>query len=386
MLAAAGLEQSPAEGVESLVLHFAFRTKIMLPFRTDFLASCFTPRVVRFLLLLLLSSIAFAMDPQRGEQVLSDQNCFACHNVRGKGELKAPDLSSRLVDRYTPAALAGLLWNHMPEMWTAMSNNLVGRPRPSERDAEDMFAYLYSAHFLNPAGTQARGKRAFEQRGCTACHTTGPGNPVENWGGISDPFALVQQMWNHAGLMRKSREERGVTFERLSARDLADLTVFASRTARRASSTMPETSQGAALFKANCSGCHPAIVNLQKRLQDRTPLEVAAGLWNHANSMLKVPLARPEEMRSIVGYVWNLQFQETGNPVRGARIFESKKCAGCHAQMARGERVYTAYAIISLWWAHGPLMEADMQKKKTRWPHLSPEDVSDLIAYMNQHP
>ncbi len=333
-----------------------------------------------------MAAAAYAMDPQRGEQVMREQNCLTCHNVRGEGALKAPDLSARLVDRYTPAALASLLWNHLPEMWTAMSKELVGRPRPSERDAEDMFAYLYAEHFLNPAGTQARGERAFEQRGCAACHSAGPGNPVENWRGIRDPFALVQQMWNHAGLMRASREQRGVVFERLSARDLADLTAFASRTAKQAPSTMPETAQGASLFKANCGGCHPGIVNLQKRLQDRTPLEVASGLWNHANSMQTLALGAPNDMRSIVGYVWNLQFQESGDAVRGAKTFADKKCAGCHAQMNRGERVFSTYSMISLWWAHGPLMQADMQKKKARWPYLAPEDVANLVAYMNTKP
>ena len=339
------------------------------------------------LLALLLASTSFAMDPQRGQQVLRDQNCLSCHNVRGEGGLKAPDLSARLIDRYTPAALASLLWNHLPEMWTAMSKDLVGRPKPTARDAEDMFGFLYSAHFLNPAGTQARGERAFEQRGCAACHSAGPGNPVENWRGIRDPFALVQQMWNHAGLMKDSREKRGVLFEKLSSRDLSDLTAYASKGAAKATpSTLPETAQGEALFKTNCGSCHPGIVNLQKRLQDRTPAEVAAGLWNHATSMQTVPLLAANDMRSIVGYVWNLQFQESGNAVRGAKTFQDKKCATCHAQMSRGERVYTAYSMISLWWAHGPLMQADMEKKKGRWPYLSSEDVSNLVAYMNRIP
>jgi len=330
-----------------------------------------------------LAASAFAMDPQRGEQVMKEQNCLACHSVRGVGELKASDLSSRLIDRYTPAALASLVWNHLPEMWTTMSNNLVARPKPTVRDSEDMFAYLYSAHFLNPTGTQARGERAFEQRGCAACHTAGPGTPVENWQGIRDPFSLVQQMWNHAGLMQKSRETRGVVFEKLSSRDVQDLTAYVSKGAKPAPVTLPETAQGEAIFKANCGTCHPGIVNLQKRLQDRTPADVAAGLWNHANSMRNVPLLAPNDMRAIVGYVWNLQFQDVGDAAKGAKTFRDKRCLACHAQMNRGERVFTAYTMISLWWQHGPLMQADMEKKKVRWPYLSPEDVGNLVAYIN---
>jgi mono/diheme cytochrome c family protein len=342
----------------------------------------------RLLFTLLLSSTVFAMDPQRGKQVMREQNCLTCHNVRGDGGLKAPDLSARLIDHYTPSALASLLWNHLPEMWTAMSKDLVGRPRPTARDAEDMFAYLYSAHFLNPAGTQARGERAFEQRGCAACHTAGPGTPVENWRGIRDPFALVQQMWNHSTLMKESRANRGVVFEKLSSRDLADLTAYASKGTARSTApdTLPESAQGEALFKSNCGACHPGIVNLQQRLRDRTPTEVAAGMWNHANSMQTVPLVAANDMRAIVGYVWNLQFQETGNATRGAKAFVDKRCASCHSQMARGERLFTTYSMISLWWAHGPLMQADIEKKKGRWPYLSPEDVANLVAYMNKIP
>ncbi len=342
----------------------------------------------RFLLTLLLASTAFAMDPQHGAQVMREQNCLTCHNVRGDGGMKAPDLSARLIDHYTPSALASLLWNHLPEMWTAMGKDLVGRPRPTERDGEDIFAYLYSEHFVNPAGVMARGERAFEQRGCAACHTAGPGNPVENWRGIRDPFALVQQMWNHSALMKDSREKQGVVFQKLSSRDLADLTTYVSKGAAKGPipGTMPETAQGEALFKSNCGACHPGIVNLQRRLQDRTPTEVAAGLWNHANSMQTVPLMAANDMRSIVGYVWNLQFQETGDAVRGAKTFVDKRCAGCHAQMARGERVFTAYSMISLWWVHGPLMQADLAKKKPRWPVLAPEDVANLVAYMNKKP
>jgi mono/diheme cytochrome c family protein len=342
--------------------------------------------LIRLLLVACTAASLFAMDPQRGAQVARDQNCLTCHNVRGQGELKAPDLAGRLMDHYTPSTLASLLWNHLPEMWTAMSQELVGRPRPSARDAEDLFGYLYAAHYANPAGTVARGQRAFEQRGCAACHTAGPGNPVENWRGIRDPFALVQQMWNHSTLMQSSRASRGVVFEKLSARDLADLTTFVSKGAAPAPLTLPESAPGEALFKANCGACHPAIVNLSRRLLDRTPAEVAAGVWNHAASMQTVPLAAPNSMRNIVGYVWNLQFEPAGNAQRGARVFTTKRCATCHAQMSRGEKVMTPYTLIADVWAHGPRMEADMQKNRSKWPYLTPTDVDDLVAYLNRRP
>lgn len=338
------------------------------------------------LTLILFCGVSSAMDPARGKQVLRDQNCLSCHNVRGEGGTKAPDLSARLVDHYTPAALASLLWNHLPEMWSTMPKN-AAIPQPSPRDAEDLFGYLYTAHFANPPGNEMRGERAFEQRGCAACHTKGPGMPMENWKGIHDPFALVQQMWNHSSLMRESRYNKGVMFERLSSRDLADITSYATRGLARdtAPQTLPESTLGEALFKSNCGGCHPAIVDLRKRMRDRTPLEVASALWNHATNMQTVPLAAPSDMRNIVGYVWNLQFTPQGDPAAGAKTFADKGCSGCHQQMARGERVYTAYSMISLWWQHGPLMKQDAQgKNRARWQDLSADDVDNLVAYMNR--
>ena len=339
----------------------------------------------RVLLVLLSAASLFAMDPDRGKQVLRDQGCLNCHNVRGEGSMKGPDLAARLVDHYTPAEMASLMWNHLPEMFSAIGKDQVARPQPSARDAEDMFAQLYAAHFVTPAGNQERGERAFEQRGCAACHTKGPGMPVENWKRIRDSFSLVQQMWNHASLMQESRDKRGVMFEKLSSRDLGDITAFVTKSAAKgnAPATLPETAQGEALYKKNCSACHPGIVNLQKRMRDRTPTEVASALWNHANSMQKVPLAGPNDMRSLVGYVWNLQFQETGDAAKGAKTFRDKKCVGCHQNMARGERVFTPYTMVTLWWQHGSLMQADMEKTKTRWPLLEADDVLNIVAYLN---
>ena len=325
------------------------------------------------------------MDPERGKQVLRDQSCLECHNVRGEGSMKGPDLAARLIDHYTPATMASLMWNHLPEMFSAIGKDQVARPRPTERDAEDLFAQLYASHFVTPAGDQARGERAFEQRGCAACHTKGPGMPVENWRNIRDSFSLVQQMWNHAASMQTARDQRGVMFQKLSSRDLGDITAFVTKSTVRGASpaTLPETAQGEALYKANCGACHPGIVNLQKRMRDRTPTETAAALWNHAGSMQKVPLAAPNDMRAIVGYVWNLQFQETGDAAKGAKAFRDKKCAGCHANMARGERVYTPFTMVTLWWQHGGLMQADMEKTRTRWPYLEADDVLNIVAFLN---
>jgi cytochrome c2 len=340
------------------------------------------------LVLLAMTAVAHAMDPQRGGEVLREQGCLACHNVRGEGARTAPDLAGPLLDHFTPSRFASLVWNHLPSMWTAASIERMARPRPSAQDVEDLFGYLYSMHFPNPRGTEVRGERAFEDRGCAACHTAGPGTPVQNWPNVADPFALVQKMWDHAPQMRNARASNGVRFERLSARDLSDLAVFASKGTARISApaTLPETASGEPLFKANCGACHPAIINIERRLGDHTPLEIAASLWNHAASMQTMPTVAPNSMRAIVGYVWNLQFKKQGSVAKGARLFETKRCMSCHASSTRGDRIFTPYSLTALVFAHGPNMQAALDQRKAQWPYLSPNDVLDILAYWNQRP
>jgi len=134
-------------------------------------------------------------------------------------------------------------------------------------------------------------------------------------------------------------------------------------------------------------------VDLRKRMRDRTPLEVASTMWNHATSMQNMSLGGGNDMRAIVGYVWNIQFVSQGDPLRGAKTFADKGCSACHQQMNRGESVFTPYSMIALWWKHGPLMAADVARSKqknknarARWQYLSDDDVDDLVAYMNRRP
>jgi mono/diheme cytochrome c family protein len=98
-------------------------------------------------------------------------------------------------------------------------------------------------------------------------------------------------------------------------------------------------------------------------------------------------------MRSIVAYLWEMQYlQPAGDAARGARTFEQKDCASCHndaagaSRMVRGERIFTPFSMISLWWVHGPLMQQSTRQDGERWPQLSEQDVANLVAYMNTRP
>src|SRR5450759_2724249 len=64
-------------------------------------------------------------DARRGEQLFHSEQCIQCHSLKGKGGTLAPDLSRRVGRDYTPSVMASLMWNHAPDMWTAMKQQGV---------------------------------------------------------------------------------------------------------------------------------------------------------------------------------------------------------------------------------------------------------------------
>src|SRR5665811_799941 len=64
-------------------------------------------------------------DARRGEQLFHSEQCIQCHSLKGKGGTLAPDLSRRVGRDYTPSVMASLMWNHAPDMWTAMKRQGV---------------------------------------------------------------------------------------------------------------------------------------------------------------------------------------------------------------------------------------------------------------------
>src|SRR5215469_4254599 len=152
-------------------------------------------------------------DAQRGEQLFATERCVQCHSINGRGGAVAPDLGKRIAREFTPSAMASLMWNHAPQMWTAMREAGIVRGTLSEQSASDLFAYFVAARFFEKPGDAARGKQAFAALHCTECHglTSSPlaaAPPVAKWASLTDPVVLVQQMWNHGPQMRQAYAER----------------------------------------------------------------------------------------------------------------------------------------------------------------------------------
>jgi len=358
--------------------------------------------------ILLLTSITglWAGDARRGALVMDDQGCLACHTVRGQGlgheALRpAPDLSGRLAAKYTPASLASVLWNHEPAMFAMLGARGADMPAASETDWEDLFTYLYSLQFADVPGEAARGARAFESKRCSSCH--GPAatadrkaTPVKEWDSVYDPVELLYQMWTHAATMYMQKERvGGVAWEKLSARDLMDLTAYAQSQQRLgpvSNFSLPAPAEGRAAFEARCSRCHQGKLALETLLKNATWMEIGAGLWNHAPNMPSGAATSQDEMRKLLAYVWDVQYSGQpgrGNSVAGDRTFRDKRCITCHKDAVTGAPrsprpgAFTAYSMVSLSWGRGRRMHSQMQAQGVNWPELSAEEMQNLVAFLN---
>jgi mono/diheme cytochrome c family protein len=355
-------------------------------------------------------STPFQADSNRGARLFGDLSCATCHNVNGRGGNTAPDLG-RLSDRsFTPAALAATMWNHAPAMWSAMSARGVHAGDVTEQAAADLFAYFYSMRFFEKRGDAARGKRVFDERGCSKCHGLAqeiqPGiEPVSRWQSLNHPLALSEAMWNHMRPMLAAIGAKRVAWPDLSAQDLSDLLVYLRNLATsRASApdfqiTLGEN--GRSLFREKgCVTCHVSDTALAGRIRGSTMTEIAAAMWNHGPRMaaLDAPPAvfQPGEMRELLSYVWAQQFfEDARDPARGRRVFVAKGCAGCHENAASRSssggapnlgsvaRHFSGPAMTAVLWRHGPAMLERMKASGVKWPRLSTDDMSALIAYLN---
>ncbi|HEV8042863.1 MAG TPA: c-type cytochrome [Bryobacteraceae bacterium] len=343
-----------------------------------------------------------APDARRGAEFFRTQLCVNCHAVDGHGGDQAPDLAQRLDRNYTPAGIASRMWDHAPVMWQAITQQKLPLPSINAGQAADLFAFFYSVRYFEKPGEAERGRRIFQSKHCSDCHSltsgsSAPGTPVERWESLADPTVLVERMWNHSDLMKGELANRRIQWPQLTARDLQDLLVYLQNLPQtrgaKLAFMLPSPEGGEALFKEKgCANCHKGALALEYRLGDSTLTGVAAAMWNHNPQMQKPhPQLTLPEMRQLLGYVWAKQFFYTpGDAARGHRIFESKKCATCHNNASSGapalgkpSEAYSAITMVAVLWKHGPSMLEKMRERHIPWPQLSETEMANLIAYLN---
>jgi cytochrome c2 len=89
---------------------------------------------------------------KEGERVIRQNTCLSCHSIFGKGENTGPELTLiSQINKRAPRTLgqvAGLMWNHFPEMEQEMKNRGIAPVKLSERDMSNITAYLLSIQRL----------------------------------------------------------------------------------------------------------------------------------------------------------------------------------------------------------------------------------------------
>ena len=338
-------------------------------------------------------------DARRGAILIDDAGCLECHTVLGQGAGHEPsgvasELSSALVPAYTVPALAAAVWNHTPSMLAGFPERRLNRPALVANDWEDIFAYLYSVQFLDLPAETGRGKEAFHTKQCASCHSLanpaqGPGSPVSAWKPMSDPATLVYGMWIHASYMEASGREAPwmkTGWTRLTGRDVKDLGAYLQQVQGelpQRDAALPDPAAGKAPFDEKCRNCHAGPLALEQNLANTTWADIGAGMWNHVQAMRRVPAVTEPEMRGILSHVWDLQYRgPAGDAKLGEQAFTANGCASCH-----GDRVFeksvTPADIAAIGWGEGRRMHQRMVNEGAAWPHLSPNDVADIVAYIS---
>jgi len=356
-------------------------------------------KLIAGLLLVLIpaSAASIEADAKRGAELFNTQHCTNCHPVAGQGQNAAPDLGQRSSREYTAAGVASRMWNHAPTMWYSMGKSNITPPKLSEGNAADLFAFFYATRYFEKKGDAGRGKKVYESKKCGQCHEAkGPGAPVTQWKSATDPLELVLKMWNHAPQMSSAAAGKNYKWPTVSPDELTDLLVYVQNLPANRGTTsqfvLPAGTRGKELLTSKgCVGCHTGAMALEDKLAGRTLTDVASAMWNHAPKMReKAQELTSDEMREILAYSWGAQFfNSKGNAAKGGKLFSSQ-CGACHGVAGSGapdlsakKGSFSTVTVVSGLWSHGPRMLKEMEAKKKKWPNLSADDISNLVAFID---
>ena len=369
-------------------------------------------------------SIFMVGDPHTGSRLFFDkEGCGHCHAVNGFGGKIAPDLGFTGKPESGINQLVSTMWNHAPRMWKRMQAEKVKYPDLCNEEMAHLFAFLYTARYVDEPGDVGKGQGLFTKKGCVRCHSVGGnggdvGPDLTAVKGVDTPIRWTEAMWNHAPAMESAAREIGVRWPRFEGKEMNDLLAYIRATSnapRREADVLPaDPERGWKVFRAkSCIVCHSVKgkggrTGPELGPNHQLPLTVVqfSGLmWNHSPEMWKVPEAktipRPtfqgQEIADLVAFLSSLRyFEPVGSPHMGETIFSERGCDRCHG--ARGEgakggpairgrgQPTTAITLATALWQHGPKMFQRTQELGRPWPMLQEGDVGDIVAFLNSPP
>ena len=373
------------------------------------------------LVLILISSAAIGQvrvmpgSVASGERVLTEKGCLSCHSLNGQGGSRAPDFSNPTGRTSKPAMLAGEMWNHSPSMWAEFESQNKPVPTLSPTEAADLYAYFYATLYFAPKGDAARGRALFEDKRCASCHSeildTKPSQAstksvLEKWTDLKDPIVWAERMWNHSNEMLSATSNRGISWPRLSERDVVDLVTFLSKLPdtepQNYAFAVGEPGLGRNVFDRACVSCHSfgpqkARIDLLTKSAPSSVTDYIADMWNHAPEMRskggQTEKLASGDMRNLIAFLFAQRFFfEPGDAARGKKVYEAKSCANCH-EMRRTQtgapnltlatEAFSPITLTAAIWRHGPAMLKEMKRQNIEWPEFEKSEMTDLIAWLN---
>lgn len=269
-----------------------------------------------------------------------------------------------------------------------------------------------------PPQNAVAGAQVFGSRGCVECHS------VRGLGGRSGPDLgeisarhsfneLAATMWNHVPRMAAQMRERKFPASRILPREAGDL--FAYLYTLDYFDAPGNPGQGRTLFfEKQCVVCHQVggIGGVVGPSLDflggyRSPIPVAAAMWNHGPAMAEQMRARDvtrptfsgRELEDLIAFLRSTMGVPTdestyvlpGHAEVGRQLFSAKACATCHGPQGGGG-VGPALAgrgspqgmidFAARMWNKAPAMIREMTARGVSVPELTAGEMADIVAYL----
>ncbi|OGL41377.1 MAG: hypothetical protein A3C43_04845 [Candidatus Schekmanbacteria bacterium RIFCSPHIGHO2_02_FULL_38_11] len=171
-------------------------------------------------------------DSKDGKILFSKKGCSHCHSTETGSKKDGPNLGRDLRKKEsfprTITQVAGLMWNHSPEMWKEMKEKGMKRPELNPQEMADLIAYLFSLQYFDEQGNREKGEKVFKEKYCIKCHTVNgkgglKGPDLKEWRRQVSPISMAQAMWNHGPSMLGEMKKMGFKWPKFEGNEIVDL-------------------------------------------------------------------------------------------------------------------------------------------------------------------
>jgi cytochrome c551/c552 len=356
-------------------------------------------------------------NPLKGRIVFEQKGCITCHALKGEGGNIGPDLGK---EKFYGSflQLAGVMWNHSPEMLRRLHALDLPFPEFSRTEMVEVISYLYYLRYLGEPGDLYRGKILLKEKGCLNCHAVGDkgGKVAPAFDQLSkyiSPLYLAQALWNHGPKMDSEIEKMGLKRPKFEKGEIVDLSAYIREASKgtdrdRVYMSPGNPQRGKTVFKdKGCLKCH-GVKGQGKKIGpeldemdwDYSATEIAGLMWNHGSEMgkhmegegMKWPNFTGREMADLIAYLYFLRFEDKpGDPKEGLVVFSDKGCSSCHGERGTGGEKGPDLSFIApsssvdmaqIMWNHTPVMEERIIEGDIDWPNFSGKEMQDLYAFL----